>query len=72
MLKDELLKNIGKTMNINTKRKTKYDFKNLKLVGVYYDEDYLETWDRIKLIHYDTKKTRTIYSKKGYHVYPVY
>ena len=44
MLKDELLKNIGKTMNINTKRKTKYDFKNLKLVGVYYDEDYLETW----------------------------
>ena len=31
-------------MNINTKRKTKYDFKNLKLVGVYYDEDYLETW----------------------------
>ena len=44
MLKDELLKNIGKTMNINTKRKTKYDFKNLKLVGVYYDEDYYETW----------------------------
>ena len=30
------------------------------------------TWDRIKLKYYDTKKTRTIYSKKGYHVYPVY
>lgn len=44
MLKDELLKNIGKTMNINVKRKTKYDFKNLKLVEVYYDENYLETW----------------------------
>ena len=44
MLKDELLKNIGKTMNINTKMKTKYDFKNLKLVKVYYDENYYETW----------------------------
>ena len=44
MLKDELLKNIGKTMNINVKRGTKYDFKNLKLVEVYYDENYNETW----------------------------
>lgn len=44
MLKDELLKNIGKTMNVNTKIKAKYEYKNLKLVKVYYDEDYYETW----------------------------
>ena len=44
MLKDELLKNIGKTMNVNSKIKAKYEYKNLKLVKVYYDEDYYETW----------------------------
>ena len=44
MLKDELLKNIGKTMNVNTKIKAKYEYKKLKLVKVYYDEDYYETW----------------------------
>lgn len=37
-----------------------------------HNGDIGETWDRIKLKYYSTKKTRTIYSKKGYHVYPVY
>lgn len=37
-----------------------------------HNSDIGETWDRIKLKYYSTKKTRTTYSKKGYHVYPVY
>lgn len=50
-----------------------YNGNNLQYYENYYhNSDIGETWDRIKLIHYDTKKTRTIYSKKGYHVYPVY
>ncbi|WP_066729836.1 hypothetical protein [Sneathia sanguinegens] len=40
MLKDELLKNIGKTMNV----KSYHEYQSIKLVEVYYDENYYETW----------------------------
>lgn len=40
MLKDELLKNIGKTMNV----KSYHEYESIKLVDVYYDENYYETW----------------------------
>ena len=65
----ELQKEIrGKGKIVVKQNKNSYEY----IENYSHISDIGVTWDRIKLKYYDTKKTRTIYSKKGYHVYPVY
>lgn len=65
----ELQKKIrGKGEIIVNENENSYEY----IENYSHNSDIGETWDRIKLKYYSTKKTRTIYSKKGYHVYPVY
>ncbi len=65
----ELQKKIkGKGEIIIKENKNSYEY----IENYSHNSDIGETWDRIKLMYYDTKKTRTTYSKKGYHVYLVY
>ncbi len=58
----------GKGEIIVKENKNSYEY----IENYSHNSDIGVTWNRIKLMYYDTKKTRTTYSKKGYHVYPVY